>query len=91
MILRIKSEKVIWFLRFSKKRKKFIPTHGLSEVAKNVEEYLNDLILILSFSQIWLNLLVNRHHFGYNIKLTPQKKRKKESTACTPNMSAVRQ
>jgi hypothetical protein len=33
-------------------------------------------IFILSFSQIWLNLLVNNHHFGYNIKLTPKKKKK---------------
>ncbi len=51
-------------------------------------------IFILSFSQIWLNLLVNCHHFGYNIKLTPprqKKKRKEKTTACISNMSAVRQ
>jgi hypothetical protein len=50
----------------------------LSEVAKTIEQYLNDLILILSFSQIWLNLLVNHHHFGYNIKLTPKKRKERK-------------
>jgi hypothetical protein len=38
------------------------------------------LISYLTCSQIWLNLLVNHHHFGYITKLTPKKKNKQKQT-----------
>jgi hypothetical protein len=44
VILKTKSEKIIFFLRFSIaiiQKETHISTHGLSEVAKNIEEYLN--------------------------------------------------
>ncbi len=32
---------------------------------------------IFSGSQIWLNLRMDHHHFGYNTKLTPKEGKKK--------------
>jgi hypothetical protein len=81
-ILRIKSAKIKCFLRFSIAiiRSKFKKNHQISidgnfyrwvkRVAKSIEGCLKNLFSYLACSQIWLNLLVDHHHFGYIRKLT---------------------
>ncbi len=42
--------------------------------SKYIEEFFKiKLLPCLNFSQIWLNLPVDHHHFGYNTKLQKRK------------------
>jgi len=45
------------------------------------------LLFYFSCSQIWLNLLVDHHLFGYNTKLPPTQKKK--HYAATENLSVL--
>jgi hypothetical protein len=46
---------------------------------KYKKKVFKNFTFIFSGSQIWLNLPMHHHHFGYNTKLTPHKKKKKKT------------